>query len=159
MSVFQLEPLEKGCLVLGDGADPHGSRGRDAVETRVATRILDEHAGQASVTGSVVNSLQCFQRRTLKTDLGANAVCTILFLSVFWRRQPRVQKSVSRLTRNFSCTHSQIASHECVKTKRLIVSYAHRTILLHGSCVGIHVENGASTGTRTPIRFFREICS
>ena len=105
ISVFQLEPLEKGCLVLGDGADPDGGRGRDAVETRVATRVLDEHAWKASVTGSVVNSLQCFQIGTLKTDLGADAVCTILFLSVFWRRQPRVQKSVSRLTATLTRTH------------------------------------------------------
>lgn len=139
MLVFQLKPLEKGCLVLGDGAYPHGSRGCDAVETRVATRVLDEHAGQAGVSGSVVNSLQCFQIGTLKTDLGADAAIRVILGLTFWRGlEKRANERVSRLACNFSCTHSQIASNECVKTKRRIVSYAHRTILLHGSCVNIH---------------------
>lgn len=121
ISVFQLEPLEKGCIVFGDGADPHGSRGCDAVETRVATGVLDEHAGQASVAGSVVNSLQCFQRRTLKTNLGSDAIYTILFLSVFWCRQPRAQKSVSRLTATLARTHIQIGTQNSVNPKSGIV--------------------------------------
>ena len=85
ISVFQLEPLEKGCFVLGDGADPHGGRGCDAIETRVATRVLDEHTWQASVSGSVVNSLQCFQIGALKTDLGANAAIRVILGLTFWR--------------------------------------------------------------------------